>query len=329
MALVKHGELTVQQVAHIEKHLITFANRETFWDKFCSHKAIEAGRDSVEWRKLNVPTLKPDQIKNLAEGETPASMKLEYVKFAVKPVTYGNYFEYTDESKRYNYDDVVADAKVVLAADAKDQSEIRIAQQYMSGTCTLTATNNFLNDLLKARTIFKKNKNIKPISGNKYGCILTPEKAAEVLVAYEKSITHTSQKEALINGYIGELGGFILFECGDDVMYTTESGTTYGYILFIGKTDLGMPVGTVAFGSDQIQVFDNGLGSVPTMVEGEIRPDALHRIGTVGYKRMGFATRIIADEAILRAKVELTPAVLTLDDADRQHYVEASASPKN
>ena len=325
MALVKHGELSVQQIAHIQKDLLVSLNKDTFWDKFCSHTTIPAGVDSVEWRKLNVPNLTAADIVNLAEGVTPDSLSMTYVKFRVTPVDYGKWIEYTDKSKRYNYDDVVADAKLVLSSDAHQQAEFRKAQQFIAGTCTMDLDTNFLKSLLKARTILKRNK-VKPISGQKYGCILSSEHAAEVLVAYANQITHTSQKEAVIDGYLGELGGFILFETTHEAIY--KNGTT-SYCLFIGKSDFGMPVQTVSFGNSSVEVYDNGLGSVPQYDEsnGGLRPDALRQRGSVGYKVMGFATRILADEAIIRAEYTIAGKdAITVADANRTNYVATSTS---
>ena len=327
MALVKHEQLTVQQIAHIQKDVLASLNKDTFWDKFCSHTNVPAGQSSIEWRKLNIPKLTETESANLAEGVTPPSISMTYVKFTVTPVNYGKWIEYTDESKRYNYDDVVRDAKLILSSDAHEQAEWRKAEQFVSGTCTMTldaGTNGFLKSLLKARTILKRNK-VKPISGQKYGCILSSEQAASVLVEYANQITHTSQKEALINGYLGELGGFILFETTHEKIY--KNGTT-AYCLFIGKSDFGMPVQTVSFGNSSVEVYDNGLGSVPQYTEdGGLRPDALHQRGSVGYKVMGFATRILADEAIIRAEYTIS-GKSTLDVADntRTNYVASSTS---
>lgn len=340
MALVKHGELSVQQIAHIQKDVLVSLNKDTFWDKFCSHTVVPAGQSSVEWRKLNIPDLTQAQVTDLSEGVTPDSLSMTYVKFSVTPVDYGKWIEYTDKSKRYNFDDVVRDAKLILSNDAHQQAEWRKAAQFISGTCTMnleTGTNGFLKSLLKARTILKRN-NVKPISGQKFGCILTSEQAAQVLVDYATQITHTSQKEALIDGYLGELGGFILYETTHEKMYKTVtegSGDsaktkTVGYCLFIGKSDFGMPVQTVAFGNDSVEVYDNGLGSVPQYADNKLKPDALHQRGSVGYKVMGFAARILADEAIIRAEYTISEDAngkVALAVTSRSHKTGEATSP--
>jgi len=406
--LVKHGELTIEQIADIKKNiLVSLRDNDNFWDKFCGHDNVARGYSSLEWRKLNIPELKQTDLVNLQEGITPDSLKLTYVKFKIQPANYGNWIAYTDESKRYNYDDVVADAKARLAADAHDQAELRKGKQFVSGTCTMdlvsTGTNQYLRSMQNARIILRKN-HAKPISGTRYGNILTPEHASDILIEYKDSITHTSQKESIIDGYLGELSGFVLFEHADDVMYirtaaepavacvaalTTDTaidptktyytraakpagssagylndgtyvytavpspvvgdiGTyyevsnkgkdaveagVYGQCLFIGKTDYGMPVKTVSFGSTSVEVIDKGLGAIPQVDEtagviSKVKPDALNQRGSIGYKVMGFATAIVADEAIVRAKYKLSAEIkLDIVDSDRQHFVKKESSP--
>lgn len=314
MPEITHGGLSIQQVTDIQKALlVALRKRDTFWDKFCSHTSVANGYDKLSWRKLDVNALTQADIKNLAEGVTPAGLSISYKKYEVSPVNFGSWIGYTDESKKYNFDDVVADAKLVLGQRAFEEVEMRKAYQFICGTVTMdlttdTGTNDgFLKDLLKARTILKKN-HAKPISGSKYGCILTPEQAADVLVKYKNSITHTSEKEAVIDGYIGELGGFIMFENADPTMYKAAGSgqNAKGYCLFVGKTDYGMPVQTVSFGNSSIEVYNNELGKATSVdAEGHVVADTLHQHGSVGYKVMGFAARILAEEALIRAEFDL------------------------
>lgn len=404
---VKHGDLDEQQIAEIQKQLlISLRSKEAFWDKFCSHTAIGDGKSSYEWRKLNVPQLLPSQVADLEEGKTPAGLTMEYVKFSVTPVDFGSWIGYTDVSKKYNFDDVVRDAKVVLGQRAFEEVEIRKARKFVGAKCTmdlesnsLNKTDGFMKSLLKARTILRKN-HIKPIRGNRFGCILTPEQAAQVLLDYETQITHTSEKEAIINGYIGELGGFILFENADPIMYkaavtavaavagtplaenaagtagtdyytrasseagagylndgtyaytkvssvpATHAASTYyplttigvdaanekGYCLFIGKTEYGMPVQTVSFGNANIEMYNNELGkAISTDANGNVVADVLHQHGSVGYKAMGFAVRVLADEAILRAEFDLGNDGAVdkdiIEDGNRTGYQYKHSSP--
>ena len=52
-------------------------------------------------------------------------------------------------------------------------------------------------------------------------------------------------------------------------------------------------------------------------MNGVAKPDALHqRGGSVGYKVMGFGTRIIADECVLRAEHTVAEITESVDPAD-------------
>lgn len=322
---VKHSELSVQQMSDIQRNILANARKESFWGKFCSHSPFQAGHDAIEWRKLALAKLLPADIVNLTEGHTPDPKKLVYVNFKATVNDYGSWIGYTDASKRYNFDDVVRDAKVVLGDDADQQAELRKGAQFVSGTCTITEGANFLATLLKARIILKKNGG-KAVSRGKFIAIISAEQAAEVLTTYKDSIQQTSQKEALIDGYLGELGGFILYETTSPAIY--KSGAV-AYSLFIAKSEYGMPVGTISIGDSSVEVFDNGLGSVPEYDSGVAKPDALHQRGSVGYKVMGFGTRIIADECVLRAEHTVAAVVesTNIDDLTRNSYNAISESP--
>jgi hypothetical protein len=324
---IKHSDLTIEQMAYIKKNIITsLRSKDAFWDKFCSHDSVNDGHSSYEWRKLNLPKVTLAQLKDMVEGVTPEGLDLTYVKFSVKPVNFGTHIAYTDESIKYNFDDVKRDASTRLAQHAFETVELRKARQFVAGTCTMTSKGDFFQDLTKARTLLKKSK-VTPISGTKYGCILTSELAGDVLNKYQDKITHTSQREAVISGYLGELNGFILFENTDEVLY--KDATTV-YTLFIGKANGEMPVKTISFGNDSVQTYDNPLGSgVSKDAQGNIVNDHNHQHGSVAYKVQGFATSILYDEAIIRAEYTIEEVYeLEVADADRTDYVATETSPK-
>lgn len=332
--LVKHNELSVEQVTKIGKSLLAHARLEPFWGKFTRHQANEAGYHEISWRKLIYHNVTVADLKDLEEGKTPDPMKLSYAEFKCSVSNYGNWIPYTDESKRYNYDDVVRDAKNFLSDDAEQQAELRKAVQFYKGTCVITAatgTDGFLKTLLKARTILKKNK-AKTVVDRKYVAVLPDEIANQVLIDYQDRLTDTTEKNAIIEGYIGCLGGFILYSRTDEPCYKNN---TTGYVIFFGKSINGLPVGTTSIGDSNIEVYDNGLGSIPDYekdAEGKIiavKPDALRQRGSVSYKVMGFGTRIIDDEAILRCEMPLEKITEGhIEDSARQHYVRTSTSPE-
>ena len=270
--LVKNKDLTVEQVTSIGRSLLAHSRLEPFWGKFTRHQENEKGFSEISWRKLVYNDVKVADLKDLEEGKTPDPSKLTYVEFKCGVSDYGNWIPYTDKSARYNYDDVVRDAKNVLSDDACQQAELRKAVQFYKGTCTITAVegeNGFLKTLLKAKTILKKNK-IKPLTDGKYICVLPDEIANDVLIDYKNQLVDTAEKNAIIEGYIGCLGGFILYARTDEPCYKDEST---GYVIFFGKSVQGLPVGTISIGDSNISVFDNGLGSMPEY--DEVKEDLL------------------------------------------------------
>ena len=69
------------------------------------------GHDAIEWRKLALSKLSVADIVNLTEGHTPDPERMVYVNFKATVADYGSWIEYTDAAKRYNFDNVVRDAK--------------------------------------------------------------------------------------------------------------------------------------------------------------------------------------------------------------------------
>jgi N4-gp56 family major capsid protein len=323
---IMNKDLSIQQKEFVRKQILVALKdpKTSFWDKFCSHERVNDGHTSYEWRKLNIPDVKLDDLEDLQEGITPEGLDLTYVSFNVQPVDFGTYIEYTDKSVKYNFDDVKRDAGTRLSHHAFETVELRKGRQFVSGTFTMTPNaDNFFKDLSKARIILRKNK-VRPLTGSKYGCILTTEQSADILEKYQDKITHTSQKEAIIDGYIGELNGFILYENTSEVLYPSEGK---GYALFIGKTEYGLPVKTVSFGDDSVKIIHKELGSsISKNAKGEVVADHLNQHGSVGYKVMGFATTIIADEAILRAEYNVTAINQTVADTDRTGFVKTETA---
>lgn len=71
---------------------------------------------------------------------------------------------------------------------------------------------------------------------------------------YQDKITHTSQKEAVIDGYLGELNGFILYENDDFCMYrTTESADAVAAVA-------GSPLAKDAHAEDGVTYYTREAG---------------------------------------------------------------------
>ena len=315
--IVLHSDLTDEQVTYVQKGVIETIKHAPFFDKFCEHIQVPAGNSKFQYRKLVLTD--PTALQALTEGVTPSAEKMTYATFEGDVKDYGRWIEYTDADVRYNIDNVVDNAHTVLANDAATDMDLVEGAEFVKSTCAITTDPDFYALLMKARTILRKNK-AKPFIGGRFACICPPEIASTVLVTYKDSITHTSQSEAIIDGYLGELGGFVLYECTEPVMYK-DAANKIGYILFMGKDFNGqLPVATTNIGDGGVKVYDTPLGSLGN--------DPLHQRGAVGYK-FNLGTHIRADEALLVSTFACTPVTEKVNPAEstKTGYKSSSTSP--
>jgi N4-gp56 family major capsid protein len=314
--IVLHSDLTDEQITYIEKAIKETVKHEPFWDKFCDHVNIPAGNSDYKYRKLVLTD--PTAIQELAEGVTPSAEKMTYATFDCKVKDCGRWIEYTDADVRYNPDSIVDNAHTVLANDAVTDIDLIQGAAFLKSACTLTTNPDFLALLVKAGIVLRKNK-AKPFINGRYVAIVTPETAGNVLIAYKDAITHTSENNAIIDGYLGELGGFVLYQNSDAVMY---KDATTGYVVFMGKDFNGqLPVSTNSIGESGVKVYDTPLGSLGN--------DPLHQRGAVGYKfNLGAAVR--ADEALLISTQVIAQVTESVNPAEstKTGYVSSSSSPK-
>ena len=333
--LVKIKDLTDLQVAEIRKGVVKGAELTPFWDKFTTHRSYEPNRNSVQTKALIYDNLTPEDLVNVEEGVTPPPSKLQYATLEYRTATFGDWIGYTDESVRHGFSDVVEDATTTLGMNANEQLELRKARAFVSGTSVVSYKGSILDTLLQNRVILQKN-GVKPVKDGKYIAVLTPEHSIQVLKDHAHELQQTSQKEALIEGFIGSLAGFYIYENANPFMYK-QSGTPgqpaeAGYIIVFGKDGRGrLPVETIEIGSSAVEVYNNPLGSTPqySADKGTIYPDALHQRGSVGYKVQGFGVAIVAEEALLRCEAPLTEITEGVKPAieDADGFVSKSTSP--
>ena len=320
-SLIKYAELTLEAQALIQKSITTTLAQDTFWDKFCDHKRYAANYDHIEYRKQILSDLSASDLVALTEGVTPAGLKVTVASFKCGVGDYGNYIGYTDKDVRYGYDNIVDMAQTELSNKALEVREGLEAKQFLAGKSTVTAEATYSATALKAHAILVKNK-AKPLVNGMYGWIMTPEESIAVLAELADKITHTSQNNAVINGYIGEYAGFVLYTNSDDAMYGTENAKAVGYEIFLGKNNEGLPVVCTAIGDNNTQIIHKALGASGSL-------DPIDQRGTVGYKIQGFGTHIQGDEVILRGYHELAKITESVKptESSKTGFVKSETSP--
>ena len=123
--IVKHQDLTDQQITTIQKKIVNQAKFEEFFDKFCEHVPWKKGSSALECRRLIYPKVDPADVKPIAENVAPRPTSIQYATFRYTVSNYRDKFRYTRESKQYNFDDVVRDGGEVLGYKTVQKLEKR------------------------------------------------------------------------------------------------------------------------------------------------------------------------------------------------------------
>lgn len=325
---VKHEDLTDQQIADIQNYLIKFPKEEEFFDQFCEHQAWKDGYDHLEYRRLIYKDVVASSITGLKEGVAPVPEQLTYATFKVEVEDFGRTIEYTDKSKKYNFDDVVQDSMDVLGNEMVQTLDLVKGKAFYATKCSVTYTTDYETTFANAAIILRKNKAKRKLNGN-YIAIVTPEIRAAILKEVKDDITHTEEKEAVLKGYIGTYAGFDIYDTTSELAYGTSADAGKQYILFIGLTPEARRFPVKTYGDQVPVVYNDGLGKGPIVDEsGRVVADTLRQKGAVGAKLMGLAAAITDDECILKCTVTIsTVSGNAPATASRTGYVSTSTSP--
>lgn len=326
---VKHTDLTDEQIAHVKKKIITQAQKDEYFDQFCEHENWEAGSNTMNVRRLIYPKVSPDQVKPATEGVAPRPTKIEYATYKVAVADYRDRFNYTDESVRYNFDDVVRNGGSILAYAFKQKLDYIKGKPFISSKATLTAetgTSPLIKTMRKAKIVLGKNE-AKKWSGANFLMIATPE-TIEILqdeLEAKGSALDEATKEELAQGAVYRKKGFMISECSSDLL---QKSSTHHYVIFLGRTPDGRKPVTCRKMGD-VQVINNPLGSgVLPDEDGNITDDANHQVGSVAMNALGLGAHISDDMCILVCEFPVTTIAGTnLTASGRTGYVSSSSSP--
>lgn len=325
----KHTDLTDEQIAHIRKKVITQAQKDEYFDQFCEHENWEAGSNTMNVRRLIYPKVSPTDVKPATEGVAPRPTKIEYATYKVSVADYRERFNYTDESERYNFDDVVRDGGSTLAYLFKQKLDYIKGKPFISSKATLTAetgTGALIKTMRKAKIVLGKNEAKKWLGAN-FLMIATPE-TIEILqdeLEAKGSALDEATKEELAQGAVFRKKGFMISECPSDLLQ--KDGTKH-YVIFLGRTPDGRKPVTCRKMGD-VQVINNPLGSgVLVDEEGNITNDANHQVGSIAMNALGLGAHISDDMCILVCEFPVTTIAGTnLTASGRTGYVSSSNSP--
>lgn len=325
-SVIKHADLTDQQITTIQKKIVAQAKHDEFFDKFCEHETWEKGSKTMSFRRLVLPKVKPSDVKPAQEGVAPRPTKINYATFKTSVEDYRDKVNYTDESVRYNFDDVVRDSGDTLSHLFTQKLDYIKGKPFISSKCTVTAESTLLKTMSKSKIILGKNK-AKKWFGAHFLMMATPElieKLQDELEAKGSSLDEAT-KEELAAGITHRKKGFLITECPSDLFIKDENTQ---YVVFIGRTFEGKsPVTVRKMG--EVEVINNPLGSSVLLDEdGNITSDDNHQQGSIAMNAKGLGAAVNDDMCILVCEFPMT----TIPGSDismenRTGYVSSSESP--
>lgn len=321
--VIKHGDLTDEQITTIQKKVVYGAKAEEYFDKFCEHEPWEAGSNTMSYRRLIFPKVKATDVVAAKEGVAPRPTKIGYATFKTGVVDYREKTVYTDESKRYNFDDVVRDAGETLAYLFAKKLDYIKGKPFISSKATITADSTLVKTMRKAKIVLGKNQ-AKKWSGGEYLMIATPE-TIEILqdeLEAKGSSLDEATKEELAAGIVSKKKGFVISECPSDLL---QKDATTHYVIFMGRTYEGKsPVCVRKMGD--VEIINNPLGSSVLLDEdGNITSDDNRQQGSIAMNALGLGATITDDMCILVCEFTVsTVDGSNLTMAQRTDYVSAS-----
>ena len=327
---VSHKDLTIQQKEDIKRRLTMVDDQPVDFEDIFAFEAWPKGQPSITYRTLLPHQLNAKDIPSfrLLEYTAPQTLKLEYASFTTGVKNYATAIPYSWQDVEGNADSVVADSTITLRAWNRQLRTTVYADALLATKNYLaditTGTNKLLEAFEMANVAFTK-MHIRPIDGGNWRAYIPVELVKafkKEYVAANGAFLPEAKGEEVLKGYVANYEGFNLVKPvgygGDDLVKLTDAGEVDGYyVIFVGKTETGIPAGKrYGDGQTDADVIVNPLGSSSVVQDanGNIVGDANHQKGSVAMNVKYFDAHIIDDRAVL--KVFVKASYLTAMDYD-------------
>lgn len=326
--IIKLGELPIEQREQISDTIIYTAEHEGEFYTEVNHEKLDANKTSMVFVRSYLPKIDKtsDRYANgLVEGVTPDAETINEAEFSVPVYENGWYYTFTNKALYHAWSDIKSRCSKFLANLFKTYHDEKIADTYLSSANVVTGLDvTTLADLLKLNTILYKNGAV-PFEGGFYKLRVAPEVADAMVLAFKDLITHTTQKEAIVNGEIGEIGGFRVIKsrlqafAGVDVMSEgenpTKTGTKYPFVAYGMTTKGEYPV--------SIADYDNMAANVILTPLGGLGNDPLKQRGAIGLHVDGHGFYVFDDSVCVRGSITKAnmDSVATFDNVNRSNLV--------
>lgn len=322
--IIKLGDLPIEQKEQILDSIIFSAEHEGELYTEVNHEKLDANKTSMTFVRSYLPEIDKtsDRYKNgLVEGVTPDPEQINEAEFAVTVNENGWYYRFTNKALNHAWSDIKVRCSKFLQNLFKTYHDEKIADAYLSSANTVTSVNLLtLDDLLKLGTMLYKN-GATEFEGGFYKLKVAPEVADKMLVTYKDIITHTTQKESVVKGEIGEIGGFRVIKSRLQAFAAKDSG--YPFIAY-GKTAKGeYPVSICSYDDLNAQIIFTGLGGLGN--------DPLKQRGSIGLHVDGHGFYVFDDSICITGFQAASgiSSVSKFNDANRSQLQRTGAAASN
>lgn len=327
--MIKLGDLPEEEKEQIKDGIVYSAEHEGEFYTEVNKEPLDQNKTSMTFTRAYLPEIDKSSdryINGLVEGVTPDPEKISEAEFSVPVKENGWYYNFTDKALNHAYNSIKERCTKFLANLFKSYHDEKIADAYLASANIVTGANLLtLADLLNIADILFVNGAV-PFDGGFYKLKVAPEVATKMLVAYKDIITHTTQKEAIVNGEIGEIGGFRIIKSRLKAFKGTVSGSNTNYpFCAYGKTMKGeFPVSIVAYDDMNSKILFHNLG-----VNGN---DQLEQRGSIGLKLDGHGFYVYDDSVDVCGVCAITGtdlAVSKFADSSRSHLIVSRTAASN
>lgn len=322
--IIKLGDLPIEQKEQISDAIIYSAEHEGEFYSEVNHVKLDANKTSMTFVRSYLPKIDKtsERYKNgLVEGVTPDPETINEAEFSVTVSENGWWYQFTNKSVNHAWSDIKSRCTKYLSNIFQTYHDEKIADAYMTTANVVTSIDLLnLKDLLKLRTILYKS-NAVPFEGGFYKLKVAPEILDAMLIKYKDIITHTTKKESVINGELGEVGGFRLISSKLQAFEGKANGDDFEYpFVAYGKTRKGEYAVSIC-------AYDGMAEHIQLTPLGGLGDDPLKQRGAIGLYVDGHGFYVSNDEVAVRGTytssgTDKVEPISEFDDAKRSNLTK-------
>lgn len=321
--IVKLGDLPQEEKEQIRDAIIYSAEHEGEFYSEVNKTPLDENRTSMTFTRSYLPEIDKtsDRYKNgLVEGVTPDPEEINEADFTVPVNENGWYYRFTRKALNHAFRSIKQRCIKFLQNIFKSYHDEKIADAYLSSANIVTNIDLLkLNDLLTLHTILFKNGAVE--FNGFYKLKVAPEIADQMLIAYKDIITHTTQKESIVKGEIGEIGGFRVIKSKLQAFKVSDGK---GRFVAYGLTTKGeYPVGITSYDDMNAEIIYHKPGTNGN--------DELNQRGSIGLYVDGHGFYVYDDAICVTGTATITDlkSVDIFDNSKRSNLVSTTIAASN